>query len=500
MTVGRCTHLALARLGVGNLVATLAFGACSSGSDVVEPGQNVGTLKVVITTTGQDLDADGYLVALDQGEPQAVALADSLTFSALSEGDHELALSGVAANCSLGPPNPRTLQIVSGGKVETTFEVTCTTHTPETGEIRVSTATTGTPRHDAGYSGYEVWIDESSPAEIQANDTKTFGGLTPGPHTVLLAHIPQNCLMESENPQSVLLGVGSVVVRYFLLTCYEAPPPPPGSLHGRIVFASIRDGNRDIYVMNADGTETLRLTTDPSGEGDPAWSPDGSRVAFWSDRDGNREIYLMDADGTNATRLTDRPEDDSPVSWSPDGKRLVFGSTGPDGSDIYVINVDGSGLVNLTNDPAVVDEIPRWSPDGTKIAFNSERDGGMDIFVMNSDGSNLQNLTNGPEPDVSDAAPAWSPDGTRIAFASDRDNGYWDVYVMDADGSNQRNLTHHPTIDFGPAWSPDGEAIAFTAFRDGGEEIYVMALDGSAVYNLTHNDPEIPDGTPSWRE
>jgi len=71
----------------------------------------------------------------------------------------------------------------------------------------------------------------------------------------------------------------------------------------KIAFHSDRDGNQDIYVMNADGTNPTRLTSDPASDRVPAWSPDGTKIAFDSRRDGNFEIYVMNADGTNPTRL-----------------------------------------------------------------------------------------------------------------------------------------------------------------------------------------------------
>ena len=74
-----------------------------------------------------------------------------------------------------------------------------------------------------------------------------------------------------------------------------------------IAFTSDRDGNFEIYVMDADGTAQTNLTNNPASDAVPAWSPDGTKIAFFSDRDGNREIYVMDADGTNPTRLTSDP-------------------------------------------------------------------------------------------------------------------------------------------------------------------------------------------------
>ena len=85
----------------------------------------------------------------------------------------------------------------------------------------------------------------------------------------------------------------------------------------KIAFASNREGNEDIYVMNADGSGLTRLTDNPADDSEPAWSPDGSRIAFSSDRDDPGDIYVMNADGTGQTRLTDNPADDHAPAWSP---------------------------------------------------------------------------------------------------------------------------------------------------------------------------------------
>ncbi|MEE8575969.1 MAG: DPP IV N-terminal domain-containing protein, partial [candidate division Zixibacteria bacterium] len=77
------------------------------------------------------------------------------------------------------------------------------------------------------------------------------------------------------------------------------------------------DGNYEIYVMNADGTEQTRLTNNTSSDGSPSWSPDGGKIAFASRRDGNWEIYVMNADGTEQTRLTNNNSSDGGPSWSP---------------------------------------------------------------------------------------------------------------------------------------------------------------------------------------
>jgi len=277
-------------------------------------------------------------------------------------------------------------------------------------------------------------------------------------------------------------------------TPHPSATPQPEAL-GRIAFASDRDGNGEIYVMNADGSGLSRLTNNHNEDGDPTWLPDGSRIAFQSDRDGNAEIYVMNADGSGQTNLTNSLDGDGGAAWSPDGSRIAFESYRDGNVEVYVMNADGSDQTNLSNN-AADDWLPAWSPDGSRIAFSSDRDGNWEIYVMNADGSDQTRLTNNQDVDW---VPLWSPDGSRIAFNSGHD-GKPEVCVMNADGSGQTNLTNNPGVDGDlallPAWSPDGSRIAFTSDRDGKLEVYIMNADGSGQTNLTNNPGY--DGDLAW--
>lgn len=226
------------------------------------------------------------------------------------------------------------------------------------------------------------------------------------------------------------------------------PTPTPGPAGGRIAFFSERDGNYEIYVMNADGSNQTRLTNNPTDDSDPSFSPDGSRIAFVSRRDGNKEIYVMNADGSNQTRLTNNSESDDYPSFSPDG-RIAFYSHRDGNFEIYVMNADSSNPTRLTNNSSV-DARPHFSPDGARITFFSDRDGDRDIFVMNPDGSDQTRLTNNS---FTDDFPSYSPDGSRIAFESHRDSNF-DTYAINADGTNENRITNHSAIDSNPSWGP----------------------------------------------
>ena len=229
----------------------------------------------------------------------------------------------------------------------------------------------------------------------------------------------------------------------------------------------------------------------PASVGSPTWSPDGRHLAFVgnfafaSERDFNWDIYVMDSDGSNLRRLTDHSASGWFLSWSPDGRHLAFASERDFNWDIYVMDSDGSNLRRLTDHPRW-DGFPSWSPDGRHLVFSSRRDGNWDIYVMDSDGSNLRRLTNHRADEWS---PSWSPDGRHIVFHSNRDGNY-DIYVMDSDGGNLRRLTNHPRWDGFPSWSPDGRHLVFMSERDGNREIYVMELrqEGRGGTPLDHGD------------
>ena len=243
----------------------------------------------------------------------------------------------------------------------------------------------------------------------------------------------------------------------------------------RLAFTSERDGIREIYVMDPDGSNQVNLTVSPAADFLPDWSPDGRKIAFVSNRDGPHEVYVMDADGGNQKRLTGGPAVDTSPAWSPDGARIAFVSNRSLNEDIFVMNADGSGQTNVTNSPLFSDLFPDWSPDGSKIAFSSDRDGSADIYVMNADGTDIVRLTSS---DAFDAFPDWSPDSDKIAFTSDRD-GSADIYVMSTNGTGHVRLTSGDTFDAFPDWSPDGNQIVFTSDRDGNSGIYKMSADGS---------------------
>jgi Tol biopolymer transport system component len=275
---------------------------------------------------------------------------------------------------------------------------------------------------------------------------------------------------------------------------------------GKIAFMSTQDGNPEIYTVNPDGSGLARLTYSDAGDIAPAWSPDGTRIAFGCgigpETDGGirwvgpSDICLMDADGRRLVRLTNDPVSDGEPTWSPDGSRIAFRREG----DIYTMKPDGADLTRLTTDAFAYE--PAWSPDGTKIAFTSRRDldpngmGNPEIYVMDADGTGAVNLTRDLARE--DGRPAWSPDGTRIAYDSfPSTGGEIAVWLMNADGSDKVRLPPSPGNDSEPAWSPDGTRIVFTRYGDNLGDIFIRNADGSGAVAVT-NFPGF-DGSPDWQ-
>ena len=232
---------------------------------------------------------------------------------------------------------------------------------------------------------------------------------------------------------------------------------------------------------------------------DPAGSPDGTRVAFSSFRDGNKEIYVMDADGGHPVNLTRHDAFDSSPAWSPDGRRIAFESNRDGGMDhIFVMNADGSGVEQLTHEfQAPWAFSPSWSPDGSSIACVSAQDidlWGIHSLELGSRALHLISLAG-----LRGTRPSWSPDGARIAYAvADTANDFSHVWVMAADGSGARQLTFAESWDSNPTWSPDGTRIAFArqTEQEIRYDIFIVPAEGGAAERVTA-DPH-DDMDPSW--
>ncbi len=229
-----------------------------------------------------------------------------------------------------------------------------------------------------------------------------------------------------------------------------------------------------INTINADGTGRTAITS-TTVDVCPQWTA-GNKILFASFRDGNTEIYSMNPDGSSQTNLTSNAGSDGLIlsfcafSVSPDGSKVAFSSDrdAPGNTyELYSMNVDGSNQTRLTTSNATANNaFPKWSNDGLKIAYGSNNDdlgsgtNGFQIYTMDANGSNQTRLTSsGGNVLVTNSlfgGIEWSPDDSQIAFSSNRNSGI-QTFLMNSDGSNQAALVASG-VTFNPRWQPATQA------------------------------------------
>jgi Tol biopolymer transport system component len=119
-----------------------------------------------------------------------------------------------------------------------------------------------------------------------------------------------------------ILAAAATTALVVLAGCCLCPWYTPG----QITFETYRDGNGEIYAMNADGTGQSDLTNNTAYDGEAHGSRNDERTVHSSDRAGDEDISVMNADGSNQTRLTSNTADDRDIQWTPDGKRIISSS------------------------------------------------------------------------------------------------------------------------------------------------------------------------------
>lgn len=271
---------------------------------------------------------------------------------------------------------------------------------------------------------------------------------------------------------------------------------------GTLSFLTTRDGNFEIYSMDADGNNLKNLTCNKALDFGSSWSPDGKYILFYSDRDGRKNIYRMDADGKNPVRITKDSGQHFLPEWSPDGEKIVYvAEQGGKSRDLYIMNKDGSGVLQLTNND-LYEESPSFSPDGKKIVFTRQlrepddtaHAANGEIFIMNADGSDAKRLTNKKG---YDSGPRFSPDGSKIAFYGPDEKGNFELFIMNADGTGMINLTQDPLEDYSPEWSPDGNWIAYSRGTSANYDAWAIHIETGIKFRLTTNPKR--DESPVWK-
>ena len=263
--------------------------------------------------------------------------------------------------------------------------------------------------------------------------------------------------------------------------------------------------NLGVSVMKSDGEHLRDLYRyEPGGSvaasaaSWTAWSPDGTRLAFAAENLGSddpywgRHIWVIEADGSNMVQLTSGSQWDNRPSWSPDGNQIVFQRGFFEGDNyIVTIDVDGSNETPLTAG-FPEDYGPSWSPDGANIGYVT---GHGQLALMAPDGSNRREIVANHA--VLFGGMSWSPDSSQIAYT--RDLGECTAIVLiNADGTDERRISYLPGDSSQPAWSPDGELLLFanTIVR-GWSQIYIVSVHGGSRDGLEEGCSQVERYEPS---
>lgn len=359
----RVTRNYFTALGVG-LAAMSTVGCGDSARIATDPvGPNSGSLEVTVTTSGPELDTNGYGIAavLAGGIPALASapLNGTTILSGLSPGDYAVTLSDVAPNCDVLSPPMQTARVTNGNATKISFAIRCGAALEITFELGGGWDDDATPR--------EFWT-------VSAN-----GGVA-----------------------TQLTTDGH---------WHDSPAwSPDGS---KLLFGSDAGGRFGVWML--DGLARAVALTKGAGEDFGArWSRDGTRIVFYGRTNGRLGIFTMNVDGSNRARIiTGTSGQDLRADWSPDGKSFVFENKRDDGVwGIWTVRIDGTGLKQLTSSE-LGDYDPTWSPDGSKILFYRITPGGGHFYTITPAGSGLTRIASEYTPYGS---PSWSPDGRKIAF------------------------------------------------------------------------------------
>ena len=276
-----------------------------------------------------------------------------------------------------------------------------------------------------------------------------------------------------KKPLFVLYVLSAVILCPNICAVFAKAPNTP-----KIIFGTHREeeGNRELYLMNPDGSELVNITNNRADDVSGVWSPTGEQILFASDRDrflGSWDLYLMDADGSNVQPVFEKSAARNSPAWSPDGEHIAYTRTVRGVWYVYMSTSDGKNEERLA-----IGGSPKWSPDGTEIVFvaiaGPER---LSIHILNVRTRKQKHFF--PPDDISTARePAWSPDGTKLAFMwhqkRPQDDG--EIYTLNRDGTGLQELVNHPEEGVtAPVWDPGGKGLVYSQ-RVGDWETHVFKI------------------------
>lgn len=259
-----------------------------------------------------------------------------------------------------------------------------------------------------------------------------------------------------------------------------------GPFTSKIAFVSDKTGKKEIYVMDYDGSNPIKVTSRFQHAMSPAWSPDGKNIVFTAVTKNaknvrNHNLFVYDLPSGKINMLSNRQGINSGAVYSPTGKKqLALTMSFPGNAEIFLMDPATKVVQRITNSFGL-DVDPSWSADGKWLAFVSDRSGRPMVYKMEASGANVQRLTYAG---YYNATPTWSPAGNKIAFAG-WDAGKFDIFIMNPDGTNIERLTKNMGNNEDPDFAPDGYFIVYSSNRKGKKNLYITNVDNTVHRQIT---------------
>ncbi|MFO7766211.1 MAG: Tol-Pal system beta propeller repeat protein TolB [Pelovirga sp.] len=252
-----------------------------------------------------------------------------------------------------------------------------------------------------------------------------------------------------------------------------------GSFAAKIAYISEQTGHKELYLMDTDGHDVVRLTNHQQLVLNPDFSPRSKELIFTSYKHENPDLFRKEVYTGQESRLSFQEGLNISGRYSPDGRQIALTLSKDGNAEIYLMGTDGTLLRRLTNHYAI-DVDPSWSPNGNRIAFVSDRLGNPHVFIVDIHTRQVKRLTYDGR---YNATPAWNPKNDRIAF-SRLEDGVFNIFTINDDGTDERQITFGPGSKEHPRWSPDGRLLVYS--HDDGREksIWMMRADGSGARKI----------------
>lgn len=315
-------------------------------------------------------------------------------------------------------------------------------------------------------------VDNKIQAEVRAYDTTggkyIFGKLYtdyPKENPRRLSHYIANDI------QKKITGVPGVAHTQMLMIGESGPAAGGGTA-------------KEVFLMDADGNNLIKLTSDKNLAATPAWGAKGTEIYFTTYKDYNPDLMGMVLNSNKKWYISRRSGFNISPSWSDGGQMIALTLSRDGNSEVYTVDRAGKNLKRLTFSRSI-DSSPCWSPDGKTIAFTSDRTGGPQVHLMSASGENVRRLTHNTN---YNDGPSWSPKGDLIAYSS-RVDGTFQICLIRPDGSDFRQLTNAPYNCEDPSFSPNGYLILYTSEQTGKKQLNTMFVDGRPLGQLTTGVP-----------